>query len=104
MTSSTKSQKTAFLQGNFAGMFGLFVKGLKLFKSTKVIFAASSFATYAFLFSWQFSAVIIITLIFHEYGHLWAMKRFGMKTKGIYLIPFVGGAAVADEAFRSRWE
>ena len=32
------------------------------------------------------------------------MKRFGMKTKGIYLIPFVGGAAVAEESFRSRWE
>ncbi len=104
MTSYTKAQNSGFLQGNFAGVFGLVLKGLKLFKSTKVIFAASSFATYAFLFSWQFAAVIIVTLVFHEYGHLWAMHRFGMKTKGIYLIPFVGGAAVSEEAFRSRWE
>lgn len=92
------------IQNNFAGLFAIAAKGLKIFKSTKVLLAASSFATYGFLFSWNFAVVIIITLVFHEYGHLWAMKRFGMKTKGIYLIPFVGGAAVSEEAFRSRWE
>lgn len=30
------------------------------------------------------------------------MKRHGLKTKGIYFIPFVGGAAVAESAFPSR--
>ena len=102
MSSTTKAPPNGFFHGNFAGMFGLAIKGLKIFKSTKVLFAAGSFATYGFLFSWQFSMVLIITLVFHEYGHLWAMKRFGMRTKGIYLIPFVGGAAVSEEAFRSR--
>ena len=32
---------------------------------------------------------LIACLVFHEYGHIRAMKYFGMKTKGIYLIPFL---------------
>jgi Zn-dependent protease len=32
------------------------------------------------------------------------MQYFGMKTKGIYLIPFLGGLAVSDEKISSRWQ
>lgn len=48
---------------------------------------------------------MIVSMIFiHEYGHFYAMKLCKMKTKGIYLIPFFGGAAVADEDFKSRYD
>jgi Zn-dependent protease len=76
---------------SFIGMGGL---GLKLFKSAKVIkvlFAAGSLAAYSWLFSIEFAIALICCLVFHEYGHIKAMKYFGLKTKGIYLIPFVGG-------------
>ena len=76
---------------SFIGMAGL---GLKLFKSAKIIkvlFAAGSLAAY----SW---------LVFHEYGHIKAMKYFGLKTKGIYLIPFVGGLALSDDKINTRWQ
>lgn len=53
-----------------------------------------SFVIYSLFFSWGFAVLIIVSLIFHEYGHVWAMQRCGMKVSGIYLIPFVGGAAV----------
>ncbi|MEI6860290.1 MAG: site-2 protease family protein, partial [Shewanella sp.] len=43
-------------------------------------------------------------LVFHEYGHIRAMKYFGMKTKGIYLIPFMGGLALSDEKINTRWQ
>lgn len=80
--------------------------GFKLFgiiaKFTKLILAGASFAAYTYLFTWQFAAMIIAMLFVHEYGHFYAMKRRGMKTRGIYLIPFLGGAAVADEEFKSR--
>ena len=82
---------------SFIGMAGL---GLKLFKSAKVIkvlFAAGSLAAYSWLFSIEFAIALILCLVFHEYGHIKAMKYFGLKTKGIYLIPFVGGLALSDD-------
>jgi Zn-dependent protease len=89
---------------SFIGMGGL---GLKLFKSAKVIkvlFAAGSLAAYSWLFSIEFAIALICCLVFHEYGHIRAMKYFGLKTKGIYLIPFVGGLALSDDKINTRWQ
>lgn len=80
-------------------------KILKLAKTLKVgkvgLFAASAGA-YSYLFTWQFAALILLMLFVHESGHIWAMKRCGIKTRGIYFIPFLGGVAMADEQFPSR--
>lgn len=54
-----------------------------------------SFVIYSLFFSWGFAVLLIGSLVFHEYGHLWAAKRVGLQTKGIYLIPFVGGVALS---------
>lgn len=89
---------------SFMGMAGL---SLKLFKSAKVIkvlFAAGSLAAYSWLFSIEFAIALILCLVFHEYGHIRAMKYFGLKTKGIYLIPFVGGLALSDDKINTRWQ
>ncbi|WP_137223173.1 site-2 protease family protein [Shewanella sp. MEBiC00475] len=86
---------------------GLASLGFKLLKSAKVVkvlFAAASVAAYSWLFSFQFAMALIGCLVFHEYGHIRAMKHFGMKTKGIYLIPFVGGLALSDERINTRWQ
>jgi len=88
-------------------VIGLGSLALKLFKSAKIIkvvLAGLSVAAYSWFFSFQFAAALIACLIFHEYGHIRAMKYFGMKTKGIYLIPFVGGLAVSDEKINTRWQ
>ncbi|MCP4595812.1 site-2 protease family protein [Neptuniibacter sp.] len=80
---------------------------LKLFKSAKVIkvlFAAGSLAAYTWLFSIEFAIALILCLVFHEYGHIRAMKRFGMQTKGIYLVPFIGGLAVSNDRINTRWQ
>ncbi|ATC93144.1 site-2 protease family protein [Pseudoalteromonas tunicata] len=89
------------------GWFGLAALGFKLFKSAKVIKAAlagASIAGYAWLFTLEFALVLVACLVVHEYGHVRAMKYFGIKTKGIYLIPFVGGLAVSDEKITTRWQ
>ncbi|TEW55967.1 site-2 protease family protein [Psychromonas sp. RZ22] len=88
-------------------LIGLGSLALKLFKSAKIIkvvLAGASVAAYSWFFSFQFAAALIACLVFHEYGHIRAMKYFGMKTKGIYLIPFVGGLAVSDEKINTRWQ
>ncbi|MDO6427360.1 site-2 protease family protein [Thalassotalea sp. 1_MG-2023] len=92
---------------NKTGWLGLAALGLKVFKSAKVIKAAlagASVAGYAWLFSFEFAMMLIICLVIHEYGHVRAMQYFGIKTKGIYLIPFVGGLAVSDEKITTRWQ
>lgn len=83
-------------------LLSLFAKLFKCLKVGKVGLAAGSMASYAFLFSWEFALMIMFMLFVHESGHIWAMKHEGMKTKGIYFIPFLGAAAVTDEAFPSR--
>lgn len=77
---------------------------LKSFKGVKGGLAAASFASYAWLFSWEFAVLIVGSLVIHEWGHVRAMKAAGIPTKGFYLIPFVGGAAVPERAFNSRME
>lgn len=83
-------------------LLSVMVKFAKFFKIGKFGLGAISFASYAYLFTWQFAIMIIVLLVVHEYGHLMAMKRCGLKTKGIYLIPFLGAAAVSEELFKSR--
>jgi Zn-dependent protease len=79
--------------------------GLKLLKSVKVLkvgLAGASLAAYSWMFTPQFAVILITALVVHEYGHLRAMHACGIPTKGIFLIPFFGGAAVAEEGFSSR--
>jgi Zn-dependent protease len=91
--------------GVWALIIKLGSKGLsilaKLFKISKVGFAAATFAGYSLLFSWKFALLFMIAVGFHESGHVWAMKKMGIKTKGFYFLPFVGGAAIAEEEYKS---
>lgn len=89
------------------GTVGLISLAFKLFKSAKVIkvaFAGASLAAYSWMFSFPFALSLLAALVFHEYGHIKAMKHFGMRTKGIYLIPFLGGLALSDEKINTRWQ
>lgn len=89
---------------SFLGLASLAMKLFKSAKLVKVILAGASLVAYSWLFSVQFALALLACLVFHEYGHLCAMKYFGLKTKGIYLIPFVGGLAVSDEKINTRWQ
>jgi Zn-dependent protease len=74
----------------------------KFAKIGKFGFAVISMASYTYMFTWKFAVMIMVLLFVHEYGHIFAMKRCGLKTKGIYFIPFLGAAAVTEETFKSR--
>lgn len=78
------------------------IKFVKVTKVGKIGLAMGSMASYAYLFTWQFAVMVMISLFFHEYGHIFAMKRCGLKMKGIYFIPFFGAAAVSEETFKTR--
>ena len=79
---------------------------LKLFKSVKVLkvaLVAMALSGWTIMLSFEFAVTLLAILMFHEYGHMWAMKRFGIPTKGIYIIPFVGGIALGDRP-KTHWQ
>lgn len=78
-------------------------KLLKAVQVIKVALLAASVAVYSVMFTVEFALALIGVLVFHEYGHLRAMKKCGLPTKGMYLIPFVGGLAVGDMP-KTRWQ
>jgi len=80
----------------------IFLKFVKSVKMIKIALGAGSMLAYSYLFTWQFAFILILSIVFHEYGHITGMKNRGMKTKGIFLIPFVGGAAVPEGNFKNR--
>src|SRR5271163_2140731 len=59
-----------------------------------------SFVVYASLMNWKVALVFMGGIAFHECGHLYAAKSLGMKTKGFYLIPFMGGAALIADRYK----
>ncbi|MDE2007589.1 MAG: hypothetical protein KGI51_13560 [Rhodospirillales bacterium] len=63
-----------------------------------------SFAAFTLMMPWQVSLVVVFCLCCHEYGHVWAMRRRGIPSKGFYLIPFVGGVAIPSRPISSRSE
>jgi Zn-dependent protease len=75
---------------------------LKALKTANVGWAAASAATYGFLFSWKFAAALLLQLFVHEYGHVHAMRRTGMRVRGMYFVPFLGAMAVTEDSFTSR--
>lgn len=85
-------------------LFPALLKLLALIFKTKVGLAAVSFIGWTSLFSWQFALVIMISIGIHEAGHVWAMRRFGIPTRGFYFIPFLGGAAVPLKSFTDQWQ
>lgn len=99
---STKAGIWALIIKLGAKFLPFLVKSFKLLKVGKVALIGASIGAYAFLFSWQFAVMLVAMIFVHEYGHVWAMKRKGMKVRGMYFIPFLGAVAVGDEEFPTR--
>ena len=85
------------LLGNFWKFIGV---GLKTIKAGP---AALSFGAMAVILSPEFAAILLLMIGFHECGHVYAMWRCGVPVKGIYFIPFLGGAAVSQGLAKTRW-
>lgn len=65
---------------------------------------ALTYASFSYLFNWQFAAVLLFLLIVHEGGHAIAMRWVGLPVQGVYFIPFVGGVAVSAARHRNEGE
>lgn len=57
-----------------------------------------TFLVYTLLINWPVALLMVVAVGFHEYSHLFAASKLGLKTKGFFLLPFMGGVAfIADE-------
>lgn len=94
-----------FAAGLLALALKLGVKAAKpvlgLFKGTQGVLAAASVGILALIFSWQGALILVGLILFHEFGHFFAMRRSGLPVRGIYLLPF-GAATVADDVWKTR--
>ncbi|GGW53388.1 metalloprotease [Alishewanella tabrizica] len=105
-TSDTATSAPSLLKQWFKPLLVLGVIALKLSKSAgaiKAALAGTALAGWAWLFNLEVAIGLIAAILIHEYGHVYAMKRAGLKVKGVYLLPFIGGAAVSERA-TSRWQ
>lgn len=71
-------------------------------KKGRISLILISFASYLIFVTWQFSVMVIAMLYVHELGHILAMKYYGMKTNGMYFIPFVGAAVPTETNYPSQ--
>lgn len=85
-------------------LIGIATKLLKGLKFTKFGLAAITLAGYSAVYTWKFAVLLMVAIGFHESGHVWAMKKMGIKTKGFYFLPFIGGAAIAEEEYKTYGE
>jgi Zn-dependent protease len=74
----------------------------KLVKSIKLGTVAFAIGAYSLIWSWQFGVALVVMVIVHECGHVFAMWRSGVQVKGIYFIPFFGGVAVGKGVAKTR--
>jgi Zn-dependent protease len=73
-------------------------------KAAKFLLFGATLWSIALVRPLPFAAAVIYAIFVHETGHLLAMKRCGLKTSGIWFLPFLGAVAVARQPFRSHGE
>lgn len=59
-----------------------------------------SYLVYSWLLNPVAATVLLGAIAFHESGHLYAAKYKGLRTKGFYLIPFMGGASLVADRYK----
>ncbi len=63
-----------------------------------------AFASFWYTMGFEVAALATVVILLHELGHALAFPLVGMQPKGIYLVPFIGGAATAKTPFRTDFQ
>jgi len=67
-----------------------------------LLLSAVAILSFWYLFGWKLGLLLSVVIVVHEAGHVVAMLMTGVGVRGIYLIPFFGGAAVPMTAYRTE--
>jgi Zn-dependent protease len=79
----------------FATIKGLLLLLPKLKLLTTSGTALVSVAAYSLFWGWEFAAGFVVLLFLHEMGHVFALRREGIKASAPMFIPFMGAAIFA---------
>ena len=63
----------------------------------KTLLTIASLLAGAWLMDVPLAVALLGLMVVHEQGHLWAIRRCGLRSGGMYLIPFVGGLAIGEQ-------
>ncbi len=67
-----------------------------------LLLSAVALLSFCYLLGWKLGLLLAAVVIMHEAGHVAAMLAVGVSVRGIYLIPFFGGAAVPRTTYRTE--
>jgi Zn-dependent protease len=67
-----------------------------------LVLSVAGLLSFWYLVGWELALLLSVVIMVHELGHAAAMRMVGIEVRGIYLIPFFGGAAVPKTAYRSE--
>jgi len=67
-----------------------------------LLLSAVALLSFWYMLGWQLGLLLAAVIVLHEAGHVAAMLAVGVGVRGIYLIPFFGGAAVPKTAYRTE--
>ncbi|MCX6959547.1 MAG: GYF domain-containing protein [Verrucomicrobia bacterium] len=62
-----------------------------------------SIAAYAMHWGWLFAVGFVLLILVHEFGHLVAAKKCGLKVGAPIFIPFMGAMIALKEAPKNAW-
>src|SRR3712207_3524391 len=82
--------------------FGAKLKGLLLLLPKLKILTTSgtmlvSIAAYALIWGWKFAVGFVLLLLVHEMGHVFQLRREGVKASAPMFIPFLGALVAMKE-------
>jgi len=69
----------------------------------QIILLITGFAVASKLWGLQHAIGLFIFLMIHEYGHVAAMKMYGVPVHGIFVLPFIGAAAISKDESTNLW-
>jgi Zn-dependent protease len=86
-------------------MFVAKVKGLQLLIPKLKILTTSgsmlvSIGAYSLIWGWRFAVGFVLLLLVHELGHVFQLRREGVKASAPMFIPFLGAVIMAKELGR----
>jgi Zn-dependent protease len=84
---------TALLLATKAKTVILLLPKLKLLTTSATMFV--SIAAYALIWGWSFAVGFVVLLLLHELGHVFQLRREGIKASAPMFIPFLGAVVTA---------
>ena len=79
----------------------LTVLKLKVFATSGTMLV--SVAAYAWIWGWRFGVGLVVMLLIHELGHVFELRRQGIKASAPIFIPFLGAIVGMKEMPKNAW-